>query len=81
MQIERWKSYLQGNNYKDDELVHLVKQYPIHIREIDFLVQQANISKMILYGKDTQLNMNQIYEAIVRFRGEKGIPILFGERN
>jgi hypothetical protein len=77
-QMQQWEKYLSKNNVKDDELVSLAENNPMHIYEIDFIARQAIIQSTIKGGSGG-LTINDINNVIARYKPKRSIPLLFGK--
>ena len=80
MQIEHWGSNLSPNSpNNDNDVVELVERYPMHIAEIDCILHRASIQSLI-EGTSNQPSLEIVKSAIERYRGQNGIPLLFGNK-
>lgn len=79
MQMQHWESNLSPNSAKDNDVVELVERYPMHIAEIDCILHRASIQSLI-EGRSNQPSLEIVKSAIARYRGQNGIPLLFGKK-
>lgn len=79
LQSKIWCSHL--GKLKDDEqdqLMQLIKDYPLHLSEIDFVVRQASILSTIRRMEERP-GLNELHEVLEQYRGGTKIKLLFGE--
>jgi len=79
MQMQHWERNLSPNLAKDNDVVELVKRYPMHIAEIDSILHRASVQSLI-EGRSNQPSMEIVKSVIERYRGQSGIPLLFGKK-
>ncbi len=79
LQIRRWEDCLNGQGL-DNEIVALIEQHPMYLREIDFIARQANI-RSCLSGCDEKVSLDLIYRIIADYkRNNISVPVLFGDK-
>lgn len=76
-QVLCWKQYLMGSRVDDLELRAIVRQYPMHLSEIQMIGRYASIQSVIHSDTDRPLWKN-IEEILFRYRRKKNVPLLFG---
>jgi len=79
MQIENWERNISSNSTNNNDIIDLVERYPMHIAEIDCILHRATIQSLI-EGKQNQPSLEIIKSVIARYRGQNGIPLLFGNK-
>ncbi|MBN1365915.1 MAG: ATP-binding protein [Syntrophaceae bacterium] len=78
MQMMQWRKHLDKYRISDNDLVSLVKNHPMHIVEIDYFVQQAEIQSVI-EGNYGELTARDINNVIDRYCSKRPKPVLFGQ--
>jgi hypothetical protein len=79
MQIHKWGRHLKPGTATGDDLVKLVEQHPMHIAEIDSIIQRASIQSLV-EGQARQPSLETVKAVIERYRGKKMTPVLFGRK-
>ena len=77
IQILHWKEHFNGCRYCDEELMTLVKTYPMHFAEIDYYAKQALVQAAIEDGSD-ELTIKNINKIVERYLKQQAKPLLFG---
>ena len=76
LQTGEWKSSFTGLN--EGEICQLVKQYPMHVSEIDFVARTTSINAMLNENR-TQVNIDDVMCIAAKLRKNKhNVPKLFG---
>ncbi len=76
LQIETWQKHLPRET--EDAIVSLVEQYPLHLKEIAEIANQAMITAMLKDNRQ-DLEVKDILPVIKRFLGIRQTPVLFGK--
>ena len=76
-QLRRWEEHMDRATIKEDELIALVEQNPMHVAEIDFIARQALIQS-IIQSKGGGPTIKGIRNVIARYRPKRFVPLLFG---
>ena len=79
MQIHQWERHLKRGAATGDDLVNLVKQYPMHIVEIDSIMHRASVQSLV-EGKAHQPSLETVKTVIEKYRGKNKAPVLFGRK-
>ncbi|TRZ42978.1 hypothetical protein D4S03_12260 [bacterium] len=76
-QLRCWEDHMDKATIKEDELIALVEQNPMHVTEIDFIARQALI-QTIIQSKAGGPTIKGIRNIIGRYRPKRFVPLLFG---
>ena len=79
-QVLQWKEHLTENEYREDELMSMVKNNPMHIAEIDYYAKQAYIQSAI-EDRPGKVTVKDIHNVIERCCDKRSNPPLFGGTN
>ena len=79
-QLNLWKQHLKDKIDNYDDLVNIVERWPMHLREIDYVAQQAEIRSLIKGGHG-KFTLDDLCELIKNYRKTKATPILFGNKS
>ena len=79
LQAGQWKKHFTGIN--QGEIYRLVKKYPMHVNEIDFVARTTSIQAMLNENK-TQVNIDDVMSVAAKLRkNQHHVPKLFGLNN
>ncbi|HPX31561.1 MAG TPA: hypothetical protein PKW92_10805, partial [Smithella sp.] len=59
--------------------VELVQQHPMHIAEMEIILQRATVQALV-EGRKPQPSIETIKAVIRRYRGMNSVPVLFGRK-
>ena len=79
LQVARWMQHLNEAFCPEDTIARLVHTHPLHLHEIDFMVQQAFIQATI-NGRAGNITEEDMWAVISRFKKKAVTPVLFGQR-
>lgn len=77
VQIRRWESYFKENGEQVDRLVDLVERHPLHLCEVDRIMDKAR-KRALLERGEVSVTIDDVYEIISTFGERAQIPVLFG---
>ena len=77
LQMRYWKEHLRSCDFTESNLEALIKSYPMHFNEIDYIIRQATINSHLKGGNGT-IGFNLTMETIRACRRQKTTAILFG---
>ncbi len=78
MQIRQWEKHLAPGAFTDAHLVELAERHPMHIADIESIIQRASIQSLI-DGKTPAPALSAVKTVIERYRGKNKMPLLFGQ--
>lgn len=78
IQKKRWVAHLGSSFCLDEHSDMLLDKHPMHLQEIDFIMQQALIISG-LQGKKDRITLQDIHDVIAHFKKRQSTPLLFGQ--
>ena len=75
-QLVKWRSEI-GAGIQPEEIVAIVNDYPLHLKEIEYIARQAKILSVLDNGGDL-LSLKHIKLALEYHYGRRSTPLLFG---
>jgi DNA polymerase III delta prime subunit len=76
LQIRKWEEYLGKGKDTEQQLVELVEQYPLHLKEISEIIQNAKTTALL--NGNNAISLEDVHETLNRLKGRKSVKILFG---
>ena len=76
LQIRKWEKHLGSHKHVAPRLVELVEKTPLHLNEISEIVQDTKTTALL--NGNMAISVEDVNEALKRFKGMKNIPVLFG---
>lgn len=76
LQLTKWEAEV-GQFVPSEDIAAIVSDYPLHLREIEYIARQAKMLSVLDSGDD-QLRVKHIKMALEYHHGRRSMPLLFG---